>query len=113
MAPFKDWVVPASIEEVQGRLARTHDGDRQMDATAVKIPTATHERPLRKFNYRRRAQVGTTRQVCLEPSPQQCGASVGEPRLKKSNKGHERFSDRAPHGQMAECYPPISSERVG
>jgi transposase len=29
-APFKDWVLPASLERVRRRLASVHDGDRQM-----------------------------------------------------------------------------------
>jgi transposase len=29
-APFKDWVLPASIERVRRKLAGSHDGDRQM-----------------------------------------------------------------------------------
>jgi transposase len=29
-APFKNWVLPASIERVRRRLASVHDGDRQM-----------------------------------------------------------------------------------
>jgi transposase len=29
-APFKDWVLPASIERIRRKLAGSHDGDRQM-----------------------------------------------------------------------------------
>ena len=29
-APFKDWVLPASLDRVRRKLAGTHDGDRQM-----------------------------------------------------------------------------------
>ena len=29
-APFKDWVLPAAIERIRRRLARTDDGNRQM-----------------------------------------------------------------------------------
>ena len=29
-APFRDWVLPASLERVRRKLAGTHDGDRQM-----------------------------------------------------------------------------------
>jgi len=35
-APFKDWVLPASLDRVRRKLAGTHDGDRQM----VEILTA-------------------------------------------------------------------------
>src|SRR5438105_6847405 len=29
-APFKDWMLPASLEKVRHKLAGSHDGDRQM-----------------------------------------------------------------------------------
>jgi hypothetical protein len=29
-APFKDWVLPGSIEEVRVKLGRSDEGDRQM-----------------------------------------------------------------------------------
>jgi hypothetical protein len=29
-APFKDWILPASLERVRRKLASTNDGDRQM-----------------------------------------------------------------------------------
>ena len=29
-APFKDWVLPANLERIRRKLARSNDGDRQM-----------------------------------------------------------------------------------
>jgi len=38
-APFKDWVLPAALEQVRRKLAGTADGDRQMVAILATVLT--------------------------------------------------------------------------
>jgi len=38
-APFKDWVLPAALERVRGKLAESDDGDRQMVAILATVLT--------------------------------------------------------------------------
>jgi sirohydrochlorin ferrochelatase len=38
-APFKDWVLPASLERVRRKLAESDDGDRQMVAILAAVLT--------------------------------------------------------------------------
>ena len=38
-APIKDWVLPASLEQVQRRLPGSDDGDRQMVAVLAAVLT--------------------------------------------------------------------------
>ena len=38
-APFKDWVLPAALEQVRRKLAGSNDGDRQMVAILATVLT--------------------------------------------------------------------------
>lgn len=38
-APFREWVLPATMEKVRRRLKSVHDGDRQMVAILGSVPT--------------------------------------------------------------------------
>ena len=38
-APFKDWVLPASLDRVRRKLAGANDGDRQMVAILTAVPS--------------------------------------------------------------------------
>jgi hypothetical protein len=38
-APFRDWVLPASLERVRRKLAGTDDGDRQMVSILAAVLT--------------------------------------------------------------------------
>jgi hypothetical protein len=42
-APFKDWILPASIERVRPKLATVEDGDRQMVDILTPVATACQQ----------------------------------------------------------------------